>query len=170
MIVSLFFVLIGGTFVVLSFNGQGADIFSFRLTGATFFFFGILGLIFHNYIMGLLKGLPKPYEPSLKTASDRMASMASFLKEQNRMNKLSASGQPVKVKILGVRDTGKLINFDSILEFDLEVLHEIKTDDYIINNHHQLVSKIIISRIIPGNIYQAKVDPNDKNNVCISWL
>lgn len=137
--------------------------------GKSLVLFGIFFLIFSSVVNKFFWGSFKPHD-SLKSASKKMESMASFLKEQNRMNKLSASGQPVKVKIISLRDTGQLVNFDPVLEFNLEVLHEKKEDDYIVNNHQQLVSKIIISRIIPGNIYQAKVDPNDKNNVYISWL
>ena len=51
-----------------------------------------------------------------------MSNAADFLKEQNRVNKLSMTGKPAKVKIISVKETGQMVNFDTVLEFNLEVL------------------------------------------------
>jgi hypothetical protein len=99
-----------------------------------------------------------------------MSSAANFLKEQNKINKLNSTGKPVRVRIISVRDTGQLVNYDPVLEFNVEVLHERRYDNYNISNHKQVVSKIIAPRLIPGNEYPAKVDPEDKNSIHISWI
>jgi hypothetical protein len=99
-----------------------------------------------------------------------MSNAADFLKEQNRVNKLNMTGKPAKVKIISVKDTGQMVNFDTVLEFNLEVLQERRYDNYIIDGYKQVVSKIIAPGIVPGNEYPASIDPADKNNIYISWI
>lgn len=135
------------------------------VTGA--FVFGI-----NYYFYNMFKGFPQPksFSESFRDGASSMSSAANMLKQMNLANKLSSTGKPVKVKVLSIRDTGQLINYDPVLEFNLEVLHERRYDNYSINNHKQVVSKIIASRILTGNEYSARVDPVDKNSIYISWL
>ncbi|HEY5533327.1 MAG TPA: hypothetical protein VIL99_00090 [Ignavibacteria bacterium] len=163
--------VIGIAFVALYFFMPGKMDVSI-MTGAILFVTGIIVFAVNTYFYKMFKDFPKPkgFNESFRSGADQMSSAANFLKEQNKINKLSSTGKPVRVKIISVRDTGKLVNYDPVLEFNLEVLHERRYDNYNITNHQQVVSKIIAPRLIPGNEYPAKVDPEDKNSIHISWL
>ena len=120
----------------------------------------------------MFKDFPKVknYDYSMKGSANKMSSAAEYLKEQNRSNKLASIGKPIRVKIINVVDTGQIVQNDAVLNFNVEVLNERRYDNYNINDYKQVVSKIIAPRILPGNEYPAKVDPNDKNNIFISWI
>lgn len=128
---------------------------------------GIIIFVVNRFTGNLLKGLPKP--PTMKESAERISAGADLLRQYNKMTKLGSTGIPVKVKVLGFKDTGQLVNFDSVIEFQLEVIKEHKYDNYFINSHKQIVSKILINRIETGKEFYAKIDPEDKNNVLISF-
>lgn len=128
---------------------------------------GIIIFAVNRFTGNMLKGLPKA--PTLKESSERISAGADFLRQYNKMTKLGSTGIPVKVKVLGFKDTGQLVNYDPVIEFQLEVLKEHKYDNYYINTHKQIVSKIMTGRIETGKEYFAKVDPGDKNSVLITF-
>jgi len=136
-------------------------------TAITLFITGIIVFAISKFTGNMLIGLPKP--PTMKESVERISAGAEFLKQYNKMNKLSSTGIPAKVKVLGFKDTGQLVNFDSVIEFQLEVIKEHKYDNYFINSHKQIVSKILINRIETGKEFYAKIDPEDKNNVMITF-
>jgi len=142
------------------------------ITGAVLIIVGIIDFALGNYFGKLFKDFPKlqGFNGSMKASGKRMSSMAEFMKQQNKMNELSSKGIPVRVKIISFKDTGEIINYDSVFEFQLEVLKEHRYDNYYINNHRQIVSKVIASRIKTGNEYPAKVDPENRENIILSWL
>lgn len=129
---------------------------------------GVILFAVNRFTSNMLKGLPKA--PTMKESAERISAGADLLKQYNKMNKLSSTGIPAKVKVLGFKDTGQLVNFDSVIEFQLEVLKEHKYDNYFINSHRQIVSKILINRIETGKEYYAKIDPEDRDNVMITFM
>jgi hypothetical protein len=145
---------------------------SLYFTGGVLIVVGIITFIINTFFAKMFKGFPKMpgFGESIKQGAQKMSSAADFLKHQNLINKLSSVGIPVKVKVLSVKDTGQLINYDPVLEFQLEVIKEHRYDNYYINNHQQMVSKIIAPRIQTGNEYNAKVDPVDRNSIYVSWM
>jgi hypothetical protein len=145
---------------------------SAMMTGGILFLAGILIYFINNYFYKIFKDFPTPkgFNASFRDSADKMSNAADFLKEQNRVNKLSMTGKPAKVKIISVKDTGQMVNFDTVLEFNLEVLQERRYDNYNIDGYKQVVSKIIAPGIVPGNEYPARIDPADKNNIYISWI
>lgn len=128
---------------------------------------GVIIFAVNKFTGNMVKGLPKA--PTMKESAARISAGADLLKQYNKMNKLSSTGIPAKVKVLGYKDTGQLVNFDSVIEFQLEVLKEHKYDNYFINSHRQIVSKILINRIETGKEYYAKIDPEDRDNVMITF-
>jgi len=128
---------------------------------------GVIVFAISKFTYNMVKDLPKP--PTLKESTAGISSAADMMKQMNKMNKLSANGIPVKVKILGFKDSGQLVNYDPVIEFQLEVLKEHKYDNYYINSHKQIVSKILTGRIETGKEYFAKVDPEDKNSIFVTF-
>lgn len=128
---------------------------------------GIIFLAVNKFTDNLLKGLPKP--PTLKESAEKMSSAADMMRQYNKMNKLSSIGIPAKVKILGFKNTGQLVNFDQVFEFQVEVIREHKYDNYFINSHKQIVSNILVGRIERGKEFYAKIDPEDRNNILITF-
>ena len=170
-IAGIILAVIGFALIILSFVVKGfpaATLF----TGGVLLVVGLLTYFINNYFYKIFKDFPKPkgFNASFRDSADKMTSAADYLKEQNRVNKLSMTGKPAKVKIISVRETGQVVNFDTVLEFNLEVLQERRYDNYNINGYKQVVSKIIAPRIVSGNEYPARVDPADKNNIYISWV
>jgi len=171
-VISAIVALIGVILIVLGFlmpKTMSASI----LTGIILIITGVIVFAVNYYFYKMFKDFPivKNYDMSMKGSANRMSNAADFLKEQNRMNKIASIGQPVRVKIINFYDTGQALqNNETILNFNVEVLHERRFDNYNINDYKQAVSRIIIPRIQPGNEYPAKVDPGDKNNIYISWI
>jgi hypothetical protein len=128
---------------------------------------GIIVFAVSKFTYNMVKDLPKP--PTLKESTARISSAADMMKQMNKMNRLSASGIPVRVKVLSFKDTGQLVNYDPVIEFQLEVLKEHKYDNYYINSHKQIVSKILTGRIETGKEYYAKVDPEDRNSIIVTF-
>ena len=161
----------GVILIVLSFVAP--KLFSAALfTGLILVVTGVFVYGINYYFYKMFKDFPKVkgYDVSMKSSASRMSSAAEYLKEQNRSNKLASIGKPIRVKIINVVDTGQIVQNDAVLNFNVEVLNERRYDNYNINDYKQVVSKIIAPRILPGNEYPAKVDPNDKNNIFISWI
>ena len=161
----------GVILIVLSFVAP--KLFSASLfTGLILIVTGVFVYAINYYFYKMFKDFPivKNYDYSMKGSANKMSSAAEYLKEQNRSNKLASIGKPIRVKIINVVDTGQIVQNDAVLNFNVEVLNERRYDNYNINDYKQVVSKIIAPRILPGNEYPAKVDPNDKNNIFISWI
>ena len=167
--------------IILIIAGAGAAVFAYLkpgmssagyMAGAILVVTGAIIFTVNTYFGRIFKDFPKTkgFGESMRDGAQRMSSAAEMLKEQNKMNRLGSEGVPIKVKIIGFKDTGTMINNDPVLEFQLEVLKEHRYDNYYINSHRQIVSKIILPRIQTGNEYPARLDPTDKNCVHISWM
>ena len=106
---------------------------------------GIIIFAVFSYLTNLFKDFPmmKGKGKAMRDSASSMSSMSEFLKQQNKINKLKSNGIPIKVKILSVKDTGDLINNDPLLEFQLEVFKDNPSDNYFINSHKQIVSKVV---------------------------
>lgn len=98
----------------------------------------------------------------------KMESATTTLKEMNRANRLREYGEKAQAEVLAIRDTGALIDFDPILEFDLRVEPRYG-EPYQVDGYRQVVSKIILPRIIIGDNYAAFTDPEDRNSLYINW-
>jgi len=159
----------GLVLLVLSFIVKDMDFISFP-TAIILIITGFIIFITNRFVWNMLKGFPqtKGFSTSLKDGTAKINSATEFLKHYNKSSKLASEGIPVKVKIIGFKDTGQLVNYDPVIEFQLEVLKEHKYDNYYINSHKQIISKILLNRIQTGKEYYAKLDPEDKNNVLLS--
>lgn len=142
------------------------------ITGIILIITGVIIFAVNHYFYKMFRDFPKPegFDLTLKGSTKMMSTATDYLKEYNRINKLGNTGKPVRVKIISVTDTGQTVQNEAVVNFNVEVLHEKRYENYIISDYKQLVSRIIIPRIQPGNEYSAKVDPKNKNDIYISWI
>lgn len=146
---------------------------------------GAINLWLYHYFAPTLKSMPKPpgmeneditsIRGSMKMAGalskdglSKMESATATLKEMNRSNHLREHGLRAEAEVLAMRDTGQLINFDPILEFDLRIAPA-EGELYNVAGYRQVVSKIILPRITVGSSYTAFVDPDDRSSLYINW-
>ena len=173
LVIGVVLMVAGAAFIIVAFFTSPYTRFSFILTGIIFIITGAINFAVFKFLDKSFSKFPdsiKNYDTSMKGSAKRMSSMADMLKQQNNMNRLSSIGVPVKIKIINFKDTGEVVNYDSVIEFQVEVQKEHSFDNYYINSFTQIVSKVIVSRLKVGDVYPAKVDPEDKNNIYISWL
>ncbi|MDO8735733.1 MAG: hypothetical protein Q7K29_01440 [Thermoleophilia bacterium] len=146
---------------------------------------GGFNLWFYHYFAPTMRNLPKPEGmenediTSLrgswkmggamrKQSISKMESATATLKEMNRSNRLREYGDKAEAEVMAIRDTGQLINFDPILEFDLRIVPA-EGEAYHVAGYRQVVSKIILPRITMGSTYSAFVDPDDPSSLFINW-
>jgi hypothetical protein len=101
-------------------------------------------------------------ETGLSTARNIMSS-------QVKQDRLRSIGKDVKVKVLAMKNTGEMVNYNSIFEFELLVEKE-KYSTYVVPNHRQVVSRIIVPRIAVGDTFDAKVDPDNPEELWVEWV
>lgn len=118
--------------------------------------------------MTSLRGSMRMGKAMRQQGISKIESATATLKEMNRSNHLREHGQRAQVEVLAMRDTGQLINFDPILEFDLRI-YPGEGELYHVAGYRQVVSKIIMPRITIGGTYAAFVDPEDPNSLYINW-
>jgi hypothetical protein len=124
-----------------------------------------------RWVNNLTKGFPqaKGFGPSMRDAADKMAGAAAMLEQQTRADRLRMTGKDAKAQVLAMRDTGMLINHDPVIEFDLLVTLD-ERPPYPLMGFRQLVSKLMVGRIVPGQSYPAKVDLDDPQQILLSWI
>lgn len=147
---------------------------------------GIVDLWFYYYFTPAMRKLPKPAgmenedittlrgsmrvgRATREQGIAKMESATAMMKELNRANRLREHGTKARAEVLAIRDTGQLINFDPVLEFDLAIMPA-EGDAYQVSGYQQVVSKVIYPQIQVGLSYSAFIDPADPNSVLVSWL
>lgn len=162
--------VIGVVLLVLGILGIGERL-TFIIVGAAFIPGGLFMAWMGKWLMGLFKGIPEPPSlgQSLKSASASMNAASQMLAAQTQAQSLGISGLDATAQVMAVRDTGTLINYDPVVEMDLLVTRG-EAPPYPVMNHRQIVSKILIGRLIPGASFKAKVDPANPNVLQISWV
>lgn len=118
--------------------------------------------------VGTVRGSMQMNRAMMHEGAAKMASATETMKAMNRSRRLREHGDKASVKVMAMRDTGQLVNFDPILEFDLEVQPE-DGEAYPVEGYQQLVSKITYPRIDVGGEYNAFVDPEERTSMFIMW-
>jgi hypothetical protein len=162
--------VLGVVFPVLSFFYPISRVL-FIVMGVVFLAVGGLTLWLANWTNSLTRGLPKPkgLGASFREASAQMAAATEMLKQQTLSDQLQQSGLPAQAQIMALRDTGQMINYNPVVEFDLLVTLNDRAP-YPVRNLRQTVSKLAVGRLIIGNSYPARVDPTDHNRLFVSWM
>ncbi|MHB8792014.1 MAG: hypothetical protein ACYC6O_01550 [Thermoleophilia bacterium] len=115
-----------------------------------------------------LRGSMRMNKAMRREGIDKMESATANLKEMNRSNHLREHGMKARAEVLAMRDSGQMINFDPIVEFDLRI-EPGEGESYQVEGYRQVVSKIILPRITTGGSYAAFTDPDEPNSLYINW-
>jgi hypothetical protein len=115
-----------------------------------------------------VRGAMQMHSALSRQGAAKIESATTTLREMNRSKNLREHGLKARAKVLAIRDTGQLVNFDPILEFDLEVLPE-AGEPYQVEGYRQLVSKVMLPRIDVGGDYVAFVDPEERTSLFVLW-
>ena len=150
---------------------------------STFLFLGVLFIL-----MGaLFIWLELKFRPSMKIAeemrggmtlssgladaAEKMTAINQTMSEQvargERTAHLRRDGTEGTARILAVRDTGALVNFDPIVDIDMEVTTGGGAPYQI--SRREVVSKVALGRIAPGAEIPVMVDPFKPTEVLIDW-
>jgi len=138
---------------------------SLAFTGGVFF---LVALIF-GPMMDTVEKMPKYQRNPVKMMETGLSTAKNILSSQVKKDKLRSVGKDVKVKVLAIKNTGEMVNYNSIFEFELLVEKD-KYSNYVVPNHRQVVSRMIIPRIAVGDYFDAKVDPENPEELWVEWV
>jgi hypothetical protein len=86
--------------------------------------------------------------------------------EQQRAERLMATGLVGQATITAVRETGASVNESPVFEFELRVA--IDGHDAYAVTHRQVVSRLVVGNFAPGATVPVRVDPADVDEVLIA--
>jgi len=92
--------------------------------------------------------------------------LGEIVAEQQRAQRLMATGLVGQATITGVRETGASVNDNPVVEFDLSVALDDR-DPYAVT-HRQVVSRLVVGNFAPGATVPVRVDPVDASEVMIA--
>ncbi|MEI7578454.1 MAG: hypothetical protein WCJ58_00265 [bacterium] len=117
---------------------------------------------------GITGGLTKMFmgKDFVNKANDGLATAQSAMDDAKEMQELMVSGVDAKALVKTLADTGKLINFNPVLQMKLEV--NPGTPEAYELDVEKMVSKIMIPRI--GDTLMLKVSPTDKQKIAIMGI
>ena len=162
--------VLGIVFPVVAYFNPISRVLFFTM-GGIFLVVGAFSFWLGHWTNSLTRGLPKPmgFMKSMQEASKSIASATEMLKQQTLSDQLQQSGLPAQAQIVAMRDTGQMINYNPVVEFDLLVTMNDRAP-YPVRNMRQMVSKLAVGRLVVGNSYPAKVDPADHNRLFVFWM
>lgn len=137
---------------------------SLAFTGGVFF---LIAIIF-GPMMDTVEKMPGYKKPS-ELMERGLSTARNILSSQVKKDKLRSAGKDVRVKILAIKNTGEMVNYNPIFEFEILVEKE-KYSTYVVANHRQVISRIIVPRIAVGDYFDAKVDPENPEELWIEWI
>jgi hypothetical protein len=86
--------------------------------------------------------------------------------EQQRAQRLMATGLVGQATITAVRETGTSVNESPVVEFRLQVALDGR-DPYAVT-HRQVVSRLVVGNFAPGATVPVRIDPADTAEVLIA--
>jgi hypothetical protein len=107
---------------------------------------------------------------SFRQMKDGIGQASSALDEALDMQAAQAllqTGVPGTGKITAMTQGGAMINYQPVIEFDLEVTVEGK-DPYAVK-HKEAVAQMLLPQVQPGKTVAVKVDPADPSRLAIDW-
>ncbi|MBN2378544.1 hypothetical protein JXM67_01915 [candidate division WOR-3 bacterium] len=138
---------------------------SLAFMGGVFF---LIALIF-GPMMDTVEKMPGYKKNPVEQMASGLSRARNILSSQVKKDRLLSVGKDVKVKVLAIKNTGEMVNYNPIFEFELLVEKE-KYSTYVVPNHRQVVSRIIVPRIAVGDHFDAKVDPENPEELWVEWI
>jgi hypothetical protein len=106
-------------------------------------------------------------ESTVGFASDtKQQVLGEMAAEQQRAQRLMATGLVGQATITRVRETGALVNDNPVVEFDLSVAVDDRAPYPV--THRQVVSRLVVGNFAPGATVPVRVDPIDAAEVMIA--
>ena len=113
------------------------------------------------------KEISKDWDPAaqMRDGMARMQDAQQMLARQTAAAQLAATGEPAEAQVIGVRDTGALLNMQPVLEIDLLVTRT-GMPPYPATVR-QVVAHAQLARLTPGATLHVRVDPDDPATVLL---
>jgi hypothetical protein len=100
-------------------------------------------------------------------AQSKMAAAQEMMAQQTRMMNLAATGADASASILEARQTTELINFEPVVELDLNVILDGRPPYPL--TVRQPVAQLYLAKVQAGGVLKAKVDPADPSEVFLDF-
>jgi hypothetical protein len=113
------------------------------------------------------KGRHAARSEKLANAQSRMAAAQDMLAEQTRMINLATTGADASATVLGVRPTTQTINFEPVVELDLQLIVDGRPPYPLTVS--QPVPQLYLTKAQPGAELKAKVDLADPSAVFLDF-
>jgi hypothetical protein len=122
-----------------------------------------------NELQKQSKEINKNFDPGQQMADgmEKMKEANAMMAAQTQAANLSMSGKDATASIVGVVQTGAMVNFQPSLQIDMTVFPEGGVP-YPVSTT-QVVDTVYLSKAVPGAQIKLKVDPADPNVVWIDW-
>jgi hypothetical protein len=131
--------------------------------------FVAVGAVF-LYLHPALKDIEMPggtIAGSMRLMAERTKFAATNLQQMASSSRIAAHGKPVRATINSFRDTGEMISFNPVIEFELTVFPQDGQPPYPATVR-QMVSKLTLHRLVAGDQVQAKADPTDPHQLMLA--
>jgi hypothetical protein len=113
------------------------------------------------------KGRHGARSEKLANAQSKMAAAQDMLAEQTRMINLATTGADASATVLGVRPTTQMINFEPVVELDLQLMVDGRPPYPLTVS--QPVPQLYLTKAQPGAELKAKVDLTDPSTVFLDF-
>jgi len=173
MIIGIIFIIIGVAFAVSAIFLKNFRIILI-ISSATMFFISLIYFLLNFFLGGLMttvekmpshkKGLKGVLEKAEKNLDD----VNEMMDQQEKNDRIRSKGIDVKVKILSLKNSGKMVNYNPVFEFELLVEKD-KYSTYTVK-HRQIIATVFVPNLIINNYYDAKVDPENPQELLIDWI
>lgn len=113
--------------------------------------------------------ISKDWDPAqqMKDGMAQMQAATQAMAQQTQAANVALTGTPAKATVVGVRQTGAMVNYQPTLELDLTVFPEAGTPYPATVT--QVVEQVYLGRAVAGQQVAVKVDPQNPQTVWIDW-
>lgn len=113
--------------------------------------------------------ISKDYDPAqqMRDSKAQMQAANEMMAQQTAAANIAMNGTPAKASVVEVRQTGGMVNFQPMVEVDLNVMPE-GLPPYPVTVK-QVLEQIYLPKAIAGAMVNVKVDAEDPGTVWIDW-
>ncbi|MBM3147245.1 MAG: hypothetical protein FJ000_05035 [Actinobacteria bacterium] len=111
-------------------------------------------------------GTNNPLKIMKQGVAEANAAVQQVQADQTKTQHLMAEGLTGEATVKGLRDTGKIVNYQPEIEFDLEV--ELDGREPYAVTHRQIVAAAALGGLQPGARVPVRVDAQDRSQLIIA--
>jgi hypothetical protein len=136
----------------------------FYIFGGSFLFAGLVLV----YLGHQLRAVDSIKRPSLRQGlAQASAALTDINTQMATSARLATDGVDGRATIESVRDTGTLVNYDPVVEMQLQVQGPGGSPYRVL--HRGTVPKLAVGRLTPGSSLPIKINRNNPQEVAIAW-